>query len=264
MISHNEQRLLPQQSAHHLTLDNVSVAYGATTVLHSIRLAISTGEIVGVIGPNGAGKTTLLRAISGLINTQAGTIALDGVPRTAFSASQAATLGIGHMFQDLRLLPRATILDNVLLGFPNQYGDRLVQAVCSPSRTKQTVDQNTEEAIQILEHLGIKASRNATVESLAYGEQKLVALARLLAMNSNVLLMDEIAAGLSLPTRRSLAARIRELGQNRIVVLSEHDLVMVEEACTRICVLKAGRVLFDVSPQEILGSERLRDVLYGT
>jgi|ERR1043165_327358 ABC-type branched-subunit amino acid transport system ATPase component len=263
MTSHNNSHIPSDYTGHRLILRNVSVSYGRTQALRSVDLNASEGEILGLVGPNGAGKTTLLRAISGLVKVREGTIALDGVICSGFSATRIARLGIGHMFQDLRLFSNASILDNVLLGFPTQYGERAMQAIWSPSRTEEREKFNSQAALLILERLGIRSSPEITAASLSYGDQKLLALARLLAMNPHVLLIDEIAAGLSLPLRNQIATLIRELGRGKVVILSEHDLMLVAETCTRICVLRQGCISLDVHPQEILGTDQLRRLLYG-
>jgi ABC-type branched-subunit amino acid transport system ATPase component len=247
-----------------LIIRNLSKSFGEARVIRSADLEVSNGEIVGLIGPNGAGKTTLLNAICGTILIDGGTRLFGEVDLARLSPHRIAQLGIGRLFQDVRLFPRATVLDNVLIGFRAQLGEHLWGALFAYSRVASNEERNVQAALQIFETLGIKLPPDAPAVTLSYGEQKLVALARLLALDAKLLLVDEVAAGLSASMRHNIAKLLRQLSEgNRGIILSEHDLTFVSETCTRVCILSEGRILTTDSPKEILKSGAIRRLLYG-
>jgi ABC-type branched-subunit amino acid transport system ATPase component len=247
-----------------LIVRNLSKSFGKARVLRFVDLEVSNGEIVGLIGPNGAGKTTLLNAICGTIPIDAGTRLFGEFDLAGLSHHRIAQLGIGRLFQDVRLFPRATVLENVLIGFRGQRGERLRDALFAYSRVAVNEEQNVAATHKIFETLGIKLPLDNLAATLSYGEQKLLALARLLALDAKLLLVDEVAAGLSVPMRHKIAKLLRQLGEgNRGIILSEHDLTFVSETCTRVCVLSEGHILTTESPKEILKSGAIRQLLYG-
>lgn len=261
MISHSQVTGIKQTK---LTVQDLSKSYGKARVIERIDLEVSGGEIVGLIGPNGAGKTTLLNAICGITPIDTGSVSFNGLSLIGLSPHAIAQLGIGRLFQDVRLFPRATVLDNVLVGFGAQAGERLWNVLFSHSRTASDEERNTQSAINILKTLGIKVPMEVAAETLSYGEQKILSLARLLALDANLLLVDEIAAGLSISMRHKVAGLIRQLcKEHRGILLSEHDLTLVSEICTRVCVLSERRLLIADSPKEILRSGVIRRLLYG-
>jgi branched-chain amino acid transport system ATP-binding protein len=247
-----------------LTVQDLSKSYGQVRVIEHINLEVSSGEIVGLIGPNGAGKTTLLNAICGITQIDTGSVSFNGLPLTGLPPHRIAQLGIGRLFQDVRIFPRATVLNNVLVGFGGQAGESLLKVLFSHSRVISNEERNVQSAITILKTLGIKVPLEATAERLSYGEQKILSLARLLALDAKLLLVDEIAAGLSISMRHKVAELILQLSKgNRGILLSEHDLTLVSDICTRVYVLSGGRLMIADSPKEILRSGVIRRLLYG-
>lgn len=246
-----------------LRIEGVSQSYNGVRILKDVDIEVRGGEVVGLVGPNGAGKTTLLNVISGFIPVDSGRILLNGNDLKGLPPHHVAKLGIGRLFQDIRLFPRLNALDNVLIAYPHQRGENPLYAVGARAQVEAAERSNQVAVSETLRSLGIKVG-DVPAEVLSYGEQKLLAIARLLALGARMLLLDEMAAGVSDAVRPQLARALRHAVSGGCgVLLSEHDLPFLAEVCTRVCILEGGRVVADDSPTPVLKGDLLRRVLYG-
>ena len=248
-----------------LEVAGVSKWFGGLQAVKDASFGVTDGQVTGLVGPNGAGKTTLFNMITGTIPTDAGTITYNGADITSASPQGRVAAGIGRTFQDVRLLPRLSVIDNVCIGVQDQVGERLRGVFLRPRATARREQETVDFAHECLDFVGIgDAVRGQSAGSLSYGEQKLVSIARLLATRSRLLLLDEPTSGLdesSLDQFRAVLAKLIDDG--RTVLLVEHNMLLVRELCDRAVFLGTGEVLAVDTPEKLMESEVLRDVYFG-
>ena len=234
-----------------LELSEVSIAFAGLRALERVSFAVHEGEILGLIGPNGAGKSTLLNCVTRVHTPSGGDIRLRGESVLARAIHELPALGIRRTFQNLELFKDATVRENVVLGAAYRYRASLGAALLGLARAREA--QAAARADKMLRVLELSAHAEKPVAALPYGLQKAVELARALASEPRLLLLDEPAAGMNAEESRrvgELLARLRhELGIT--LVLVEHDMRLVMSVCDRIVVLDQGRTLADGTPAEI-------------
>lgn len=248
-----------------LEVDTVSKWFGGLQAVKDASFGVPDGQVTGLVGPNGAGKTTLFNMITGTISTDRGTITYDDKVITSASPQERVAEGIGRTFQDVRLLPRLSVIDNVCVGVQEQPGERMRGVFLRPRRVARREHDTVDFAHECLDFVGIGESvRHQSAGSLSYGEQKLVSIARLLATRSRLLLLDEPTSGLdesSLDQFREVLAKL--IADGRTVLLVEHNMLLVRELCHRAVFLGTGEVLAVDTPDKLMESEALRDVYFG-
>jgi branched-chain amino acid transport system permease protein len=226
-----------------LAVRDVGKTYGGLSALRGASLDISQGEIVGIVGPNGAGKTTLFDILAGAVRPDNGQVLLRGQEVRGLPAYRRARLGIGRLFQDARPLENMSVLDNVLVSFPNIRRENPLLSWL-PLDRKAEADRRLQ-ALTYLEYIGLAANEGQRAGKLSFGQQKLLGFARLLAQGATLWLLDEPAAGVDPVMRQSISdviLRVRvELGITVIVV--EHNLEFLENIVDRIVFMADGRIL---------------------
>ncbi len=231
-----------------LEVQGVTVNFGGVQALKDVALAVHPGEVVGLIGPNGAGKTTLIDAITGYIRPQRGRVALGGADLTAEPAARRARAGVTRSFQSLELFEDMTVRENLQAASdPRDLAAYLSNLV---RREKRDLP---ESAVTAVREFGLEADLDAKPQELPYGRRRLVAIARAVATDPAILLLDEPAAGLDDAETAELATLIRQLADRRGigVLLVEHDMNLVMGVCDRIVVLNFGAILGAGTPAEI-------------
>ncbi|ACO80475.1 ABC transporter, ATP binding component [Azotobacter vinelandii CA] len=236
-----------------LELDNISLAFKGVKAISNISFAVADGEICALIGPNGAGKSSLLNVINGVYRPQEGQIRFDRVERPRMRPHQAAELGIARTFQNIALFRSLSVLDNVLTGRNlRRQGHWLGQALRTPGAAAEE-DRQREAAERVIEFLRLQPWRDAVVGRLPYGLQKRVELARALAAEPRLLLLDEPMAGMNAGEKREMSRFIvetnREFGTT--VVLIEHDIGVVMGISDHVVVLDYGRKIGDGPPDAV-------------
>ena len=235
-----------------LKVSGITQIFGGVTALEDVSFAIHKGEITGVIGPNGAGKTTLFNIITGIYTQTAGRVTLNNSDVSGCAPEKLARLGMVRTFQNIELFGGMTVMENVLVGLHTRSSSGLV--ACSLRMPWSRVEEARirTEAQKWLDFTGISDLADVTAGNLSFGKGRMLEIARALAVEPSIILMDEPAAGLNSQETAGLAVliqRIRDLGIT--VVLVEHDMELVMDICDRIVVLNLGKKLAEGTPKEI-------------
>jgi branched-chain amino acid transport system ATP-binding protein len=248
-----------------LEVDAVSVRFGALLAVNQVSLSIGHREIVAIIGPNGAGKTTLLNAVSGFYHPYEGRIAFDGRDRTHLSPPDVAALGIARTFQNVALFKGMSVLDNIMTGrLLKMSGSFLLEALYWGPAKRQELEHRAFVE-QIIDFLEIQAIRKTPAGRLPYGLQKRVELARALAAEPRLLLLDEPMAGMNVEEKEDMCRFILDVNQEfgTTIALIEHDMGVVMDISDRVVVLDYGRKIADGSPGEVRGDQAVLDAYLG-
>ncbi len=234
-----------------LSVERVSRQYGGVLAVDGIDLQVERGEVLGIIGPNGAGKTTLFNLISGFARPSSGRIRLRGRRIDRLPAYRIARLGVCRTFQNLRLSPTLTVFDNVSAGAIGAIGFPAWRAVL-PGAGARRSRAIADRSWAALERVNLAGRAEATASTLSYGQRKYLEIARALATEPELLILDEPAAGLNETETAALATFITALNQGgTTVLLVEHDMGLVMGICRRVVVLAAGRKIADGSPATV-------------
>jgi ABC-type branched-subunit amino acid transport system ATPase component len=238
-----------------LRIEGVTKVFGGLTALENVTFSIKKGEITGIIGPNGAGKTTLFNIITGIYTQTSGAIVFDGNNISNCPPEKLARLGLVRTFQNIELFGHMTVLENVMVGLHTKSRSGIVS--CSfklPGHLKEERSIR-EKALQWLEFNGIRDLADVKAGNLPFGKGRLLEIARAMALDPIIILMDEPAAGLNTRETAQLADIIVKLKASGVtVVLVEHDMELVMDICDSIVVLDLGRKLATGTPREIQGN----------
>jgi ABC-type branched-subunit amino acid transport system ATPase component len=235
-----------------LDIRGVTQRFGGVTALEDISFKITPGEITGVIGPNGAGKTTLFNIISGIYTQTSGTITFDGRDVSGFSSERLAVLGVVRTFQNVELFGQMTVLENAMVGLHTRSSSGLLSCMFKTPGHLAEERRIREKALHWLDYTGIADLAEITAGNLPFGKARMLEIARALALEPRIILMDEPAAGLNNRESQDLALLIRKIRDMGItVVLVEHDMELVMDICDSIVVLNLGRLLALGTPREI-------------
>lgn len=235
-----------------LEVRDLSVHFGGLKAVDQVSLAIPAGEIVALIGPNGAGKTTLFNAISRLQKLTSGIIEFAGEDVTRLSTADMARRGMARTFQNLRIYPNMTVLENVLVGCHRHERSGLWAGGLGLPHQKKEEQRSRDRAAQALASVGLEAAAHLPAASLPYGSQRLVEIARAIASEPQLLLLDEPAAGMNARERADLVQRIRAINASGItVLLVEHDIELVMGISEQVHVLDYGKLIAQGPPEEV-------------
>ncbi len=235
-----------------LEVQGLAVSFGGIKAVAGLSFSVHEGEIVSVIGPNGAGKTSAFNCISGFYRPNEGTVVFDGEPVTRRKPSYITTRGMARTFQNVRLFSDMSVLENVKTGMHSHLGQNVFDAMLHTPRYKRSEAQCTEDARGWLDFVGFRADDELLVTQLPYGEQRRVEIARALATQPKLLLLDEPGAGLNHNEKNELMGlirRIRDIGVS--IVLIEHDMGLVMEISERVVVLNYGKEIADGTPEQV-------------
>jgi len=247
-----------------LEVKDLQVAFGGVRAVDGLSFSAHEQEIIAVIGPNGAGKTSAFNCITGFYRPTSGSVLIKGLETTGKRPADIAAAGVTRTFQNLRLFPDLTVLDNVRAGMHLYGGQNWVDAILHTPRFKRSEAKYTDEANYWLDFVDFDGARGVPVRNLSYGQQKRVEIARALARKAELLLLDEPAAGLNYSEKQQLlelCRRIRDLGTS--IVLIEHDMGLVMELSERIIVMNFGREIAVGTPTEIKANPAVIEAYLG-
>jgi len=228
--------------------------YGDLIALDDVSVDIPAGKFTGLIGPNGAGKSTLLSIISGFERPVSGQVLLSGKDITRVASHGRVALGITRSFQDVEIFPTLTVLENVLLGFQGQFGEQLWRLMLTPRAVRRQRDHFIAEALGILETVGIIDERpDEKAGNLSYGQQKLLALARMLPTNADLFMLDEPGSGLPRPMVAHIGSLLQRLAKHygKSVLLVDHNMELVLDYAEHVIVMHHGKLLAQGSPEYV-------------
>jgi ABC-type branched-subunit amino acid transport system ATPase component len=226
--------------------------FGGLPALSEVSFRAAVGEVTALIGPNGAGKSTLINCATGVDRPDAGEVLLAGQRLAGLPAHRVAAYGVARTFQNLRLFPRLSVLDNVLCGLTVRAGHSLFGALLRPPRLRDRERRLRLTALAALDRFGLTALADWPVGVLAYGDRKRVELVRAVVSEPKLLLLDEPVAGLNATETAAVGAEIRRLrAQGYTILLVEHDMELVMNIADRVVVLDGGRCIAQGNPAEV-------------
>jgi len=236
-----------------LHVQGLSLSFGGVSALQSIDLEVREGELVALIGPNGAGKTCLLNCINGFYKPDSGRILYKGRDITSLPLHKRAHLGMGRVFQGIQLYRGLSTLDNLMAGRQKFFKYNVLSALWFMGRAKREEIQQRRVVEKIIDFLEIEHVRKKMVGELPYGLRKRIDLGRALAMEPELLLLDEPMAGMNLEEKEDMARFILDVHEERGIsmILVEHDMGVVMDIAQRVVVLDFGRKIADGTPQEV-------------
>jgi branched-chain amino acid transport system ATP-binding protein len=242
-----------------LQAEHVRLTFGGITAISDVSFEVARGEFFAVIGPNGAGKTSLLNVLNGVYRPSAGTVTFDGEPLLGRKPAQIAARGIARTFQNLALFEEMTVLDNVVLGRHHLMKAGLASGALWWGRARREEHEARRDCLPLLELMGLDDIRGDLVHDLPYGVKKRIELARALAMQPTLLLLDEPVAGMNTQESNELARWVLAAKQelDLTVVMIEHDMALVTKVADRVLVLDFGEVICCDIPQVAVSDPRV-------
>ena len=235
-----------------LRINGLTKQFGGLRVLDEVSFQVPEGIIYGLIGPNGAGKTTLFNLITGIIKPTAGTVHLGDKLLTALASYRVTRAGIGRTFQNIRIFREMTLLENVMVGMHDHLCYGLAGTLLALPSQRREEQRGRERARELLSWVSLEDKAGIEAGNLSYGEQRKLELARALATDPKLLLIDEPAAGMNPAETEELMAEITRISRRGYtILLIEHDMRLVMGLCQRIAVLNFGALIAEGTPEEI-------------
>lgn len=247
-----------------LTIEGLCKRFGGIVAADDIALNLQAGEVVGIIGPNGAGKTTLFNLITGALPKDAGSIHISGHSVGHLPTYQRAAYGVARTWQNNRLFPSLSLMDNLVIGVKDYPGEKISQIYFQPGQVQAVEMSAQAAAMRALEIVGLAHRQDALPTELSYGQQKLVALARAIMNDGQCLLLDEPMAGVSGQIFNRIKKVIRDQRDaGKGVLLVEHNISFVQEVCSRVIFMVSGAIIAQGPLEDMLSNPKLSDLYFG-
>lgn len=247
-----------------LTIETILMQFGGLKALNNVDITIKRGTIHGLIGPNGSGKSTMMNVLTGIYIPTAGDVKFENETVVGKTSSEIALSGIARTFQNVQLFGEMTALENILVGLHHSFNSNLLDVALHLPRFTNEESSARERALGLLHFVGLDKLANEEARNLPYGKQRMLEIARALALDPNLLLLDEPAAGLTAPDIKELLAVIRKIRDHGItIILIEHHMDVVMSVCDKISVLDFGQKIAEGVAQEIQTNEKVIEAYLG-
>ncbi|GAB6276615.1 MAG: ABC transporter ATP-binding protein [Rectinema sp.] len=243
---------------------NVCQYFGGLKAVEKVSMQIEEGDIFGVIGPNGAGKTTFFNICSGILKPTAGEIIFRGETITGLPTEKIARKGMARTFQNIQLFKFMTVLENVKIGFHIRTKSNMASALFRTRQYHQDEAFAQQKALEILERVGLSERKDTLASNLPYGIQRKVEIARALALDPKILLLDEPVAGMNPAETQELSKFVIGLNKEGLtIVVIEHDMKFVMNTCNRILVLNFGQKICEGTPETVKNDRAVNEAYFG-
>ena len=248
-----------------LKVNDISMVFGGLRAVSNLTMHIDHGELIGLIGPNGAGKTTAFNMITGVYTTTEGEVYFNGEKSSGKKSYQVTQMGMARTFQNIRLFSELSVIDNVKIAYNMHVSYNMFDAIIRDKKYIQEEEMITQKALDLLKIFHLEDKAYEVAKNLPYGEQRRLEIARALATEPKLLLLDEPAAGMNPQETKELMEMIRWIREkfDLSILLIEHDMSLVMGVCERIYVLEYGCLIAEGTPDEIKNNKRVIEAYLG-
>jgi ABC-type branched-subunit amino acid transport system ATPase component len=247
-----------------LEVDKLRKEFDGVLAVDDLSFSVEKGTITSLIGPNGAGKSTVFNILNCLCRPDGGQIYFKGKQTTLLSPHEVAQMGIGRTFQNIRIFPQISALENLMLAFKGQKGERIFWALANTKIVKQDEQEAKNKALDYLQTVGLMDKKDEMAENLSHGQRKLLELARALATGSELLLLDEPTAGVFPKTREEILNLLKTLrDEGKTILFIEHNMKVVMDISDKVIVLNYGKKIVEGPPEEVKNNKEVIEAYLG-